>query len=141
MSKTSCKTDGTLLPPEVFDSWLQSLAGMVDKHRYERPMPFPPDLTRDEIRACVKAEFAELLLVAGLGEGRACVEGLYTTEERAIRLGVDARKARLDAKLSRMALSGKIGVPAPAIARFETAGKISMERLLSISLALGIQLR
>jgi hypothetical protein len=135
------KLDGSPLPPEGFGSWLVYLVELVEKHRYERPMPFPPGLTRDEIRAAITAEFAELLLVAGLGEGRACVEGLYTPEERAIRLGADARKARLEAKLSRMALSEKTGVPAPAIARFETAGKISLERLLSISAALGIQLR
>ncbi len=76
------KLDGTPLPPDGYGSWLVYLTDLVAKHRYERPMPFPPGLTREEIREALKAEFDELLLVAGLGEGRALLDDLYLLDEQ-----------------------------------------------------------
>lgn len=76
------KSDGTPFPPDGFDSWLGYLVYVVEKHRYERPMPFPPGLSREEIREALKAEFDELILVAGLGGGRALLDDLYLPDEQ-----------------------------------------------------------
>lgn len=76
------KLDSTPLPPDGFYSWLVYLVELVEKHRYERPMPFPPGLSREEIRETLKAEFDELILVAGLGEGRALLDVLYLPDEQ-----------------------------------------------------------
>ncbi len=76
------KAGGTPLPPDGFDSWLVYLVELVEKHRYERPMPFPPSLSREEIREALKAELDELILVAGLGEGRALLGDLYLPDEQ-----------------------------------------------------------
>jgi predicted nucleotidyltransferase len=72
--------DGTPLPPGGYGSWLVYLVELVEKHRYERPMPYPTDLSRDEIREALKAELDDLILAAGLGEGRAMLDDLYLPE-------------------------------------------------------------
>ena len=76
------KFDGTPLPPDGYDSWLVYLVELVEKHRYERPMPYPTDLSREEIRETLKAELEDLILAAGLGEGRAMLDDLYLPDEQ-----------------------------------------------------------
>ena len=76
------KFDGTPLPPEGYGSWLVYLVELVEKHRYERRMPFPTCLSRDEIREALKNELDDLILQAGLGEGRAMLDDLYLPDEK-----------------------------------------------------------
>lgn len=62
---------------------------------------------------------------------------LDSVEELMQRLSQNLQKRRLEKNISRVVLSDLSGVPAPTIAKFEKAHKISLESYVALCKALG----
>lgn len=65
---------------------------------------------------------------------------VFTTfEEILVMLSRQIKKRRLEKGYTRLSLQEVSGVPAPTIARFETASRISLESFVKLAMALGYQ--
>lgn len=62
-----------------------------------------------------------------------------TCEDILSMLSKQLKKRRLEKGYSRVALQDLTGVPAPTIARFETASRISLESFVKLAMALGYE--